>query len=110
MNFVDIQLPCAVYRNPGDLASAFFQCLAKLDVSRMLYNGGDDVAFTRLGGQGTIDSGVVALGSATGKNDFTRIGIDKCGNFFACFGYCVTGSFPESISTGRVAPLLCKIG
>src|SRR5882762_6955821 len=76
----------------------------------MFDGGGDDVAFAWLSDQRAVDCGVIALGAATGENDFLWISVDEDGEFFAGFFDVIGNLFAKGVGAGWVAPLVLKKG
>ena len=68
------------------------------------------MAFAGLSDERAVDCGVVALGAATGENDFLRICVDKRGELFAGFFDVIGDLFAKGVGAGRVAPLVLKKG
>ena len=83
MNGVHINLSGAVHGNPSDVTATFLVVLAKLDIGRVLYGGGNKVTFAGPAKQGGVQGGVISLGAAGVKNNLAGIGIDQTGDLFA---------------------------
>jgi len=109
MNLVYFQLTGPINWNPGHFASAFFEGLPKLDIGRVFHGSGDDVAFTGLGGQGTVKSSVVTFGAATGENNLSRIRVDQSGDLLAGGLDRLGHAVAKAVGTGGVPPLLGEI-
>ena len=62
------------------VAALLLEKAAEFDGGRMLNGGREHVPFSRVGGQGAVQGGVVALGAATGEDNLPRLGIDERGH------------------------------
>lgn len=70
----------------------------------MFHRGGNDMPFARLGQQGAMNGGVVALGAATGENNLLGIGVDERSQLCAGVIQMTLHLASELIRAGRVAP------
>ena len=61
----------------GDFVASALEEFAVFDVRRMFDGGGDDVTFARTRRERAMNRSVVALGAATGEDDFLRVGVDE---------------------------------
>ena len=110
VNGVHINLPGAVHGNPSDVTATFLVVLAKLDIGRVLYGGGNKVAFAGPAKQGGVQGGVISLGAAGVKNNLARIGIDQTGDLFAGGGQGGAELLAKAVGTGGVSPVLSEVG
>ena len=97
---------------PGNPIAFLLKMLAQAQHRGMFDLGRDDMAFVRARFEHGADRRVVALGTATGKNHFHRIGgADKRRHLGARLGDLLTDIAAEAVDTRRIAvKLACSNG